>query len=70
MLGFVAAYAGGEATPRDSELEDVRWFTREELCAAAAAADDAAPGVHLPPPLAIARRLIDGWLDGSGPRVP
>src|SRR3954447_21641581 len=60
MLGFVAEYAGGEATPRDHELEDVRWFAREELDAIRAGRVD---GLHVPPPIAIARRLIDGWLD-------
>jgi NAD+ diphosphatase len=61
MLGFVAEYAGGEATTRDHELEDVRWFSREELEAIRAGTVD---GLHMPPPIAIARRLIDGWLDG------
>ncbi|MFL5887196.1 MAG: NAD(+) diphosphatase [Thermoleophilaceae bacterium] len=50
MLGFTATYAGGEAAVRDAELEDVRWFTTTELAE-----------IDLPPPLAIARRLIDGW---------
>jgi NAD+ diphosphatase len=60
MLGFTAAYASGEATIRDEELEDVRWFTRDELLEARESGDTT---LHLPPPLAIARRLIDGWLD-------
>jgi NAD+ diphosphatase len=59
MLGFVAEYAGGEATPRDGELEDVRWFSRRELEDMRAGSAD---GLGLPPPIAIARRLIDGWL--------
>jgi NAD+ diphosphatase len=59
MLGFVADYAGGEATPRDHELEDVRWFSREELDAIRAGHVE---GMHMPPPIAIARQLIDGWL--------
>jgi NAD+ diphosphatase len=54
MLGFVAAYAGGEPAIGDHELEDVRWFHRDELAA-----------TMLPPPLAIARTLIDGWLAGT-----
>ena len=54
MLGFEADYAGGDAQPRDDELEDVRWFTREELTSRG--------DLILPPPLAIARRLIDRWL--------
>jgi NAD+ diphosphatase len=60
MLGFFAEYAGGEATPRDQELEDVRWFSRAELEGVRAGTVD---GLGLPPPIAIARRLIDEWLD-------
>jgi NAD+ diphosphatase len=60
MLGFVAEYAGGEPATRDHELEDVRWFSREELLEIRAGRRD---GLHMPPPIAIARRLIDGWLD-------
>ena len=58
MLGFVATYDGGEAVTRDGELEDVRWFARAEVEAAARGAGEQ----FLPPRLAIARRLIDGWL--------
>jgi NAD+ diphosphatase len=60
MLGFVAEYAGGEAAARDGELEDVRWFSRSELFEIRAGRRD---GLHVPPPIAIARQLIDGWLD-------
>jgi NAD+ diphosphatase len=60
MLGFLAEYAGGEASVRDHELEDVRWFTRAEL---EGIRDGTIDGLHLPPPIAIARRLIDDWLD-------
>jgi NAD+ diphosphatase len=59
MLGFMADHAGGEPAACDGELEDVRWFSRDELRAAA----DGRGDIHLPPPLAIARRLIDGWLE-------
>jgi len=59
MLGFTARYAGGEARARDGELEGVRWFSRAELEAMREGrADD-----FLPPPDAIARRLVDAWLD-------
>jgi len=58
MLGFLAEHAGGEPDARDDELEDARWFTRDELAAAVAGEGD----VHVPPPLAIARTLIDRWL--------
>ena len=58
MLGFDARYVEGEATTLDGELQDVRWLTRDEL--ARAAREEGALG--LPPPLAIARRLVDDWL--------
>ena len=54
MLGFRCRYVGGGPYRRDGELEDVRWFEREEL------ADGSA---ILPPPLAIARVLIDEWIE-------
>jgi NAD+ diphosphatase len=58
MLGFEAAYVGGEPVAADGELDDARWFTRAELADAVAERGS----VRLPPPLAIARRLIDRWL--------
>jgi NAD+ diphosphatase len=69
MLGFSVPYVSGEAVATDGELEDARWFTREELSEAAAGRGT----MLLPPPVAIARTLIDGWLsrsrtDGAGTR--
>jgi NAD+ diphosphatase len=61
MLGFVAPWVSGEPRIGDDELEDVRWFGRAEV-------QDAVAGrgsLRLPPPLAIARRLVDGWLDST-----
>ena len=58
MLGFHATYASGEPRTGDDELDDVRWFSREELASIAREETD----FHLPPPLAIARQLIDEWL--------
>jgi NAD+ diphosphatase len=58
MLGFMADHAAGEPAARDGELDDARWFTRAEV-------QDAVDGrgvFAVPPPLAIARRLIDAWL--------
>jgi NAD+ diphosphatase len=56
MLGY-RAICGPEAQPhaRDGELEDARWFTKEELRA----------GGHLllPTPVSIAWHLITDWLD-------
>jgi NAD+ diphosphatase len=69
MVGFIAPWESGEPAPGEEDIDDVRWFDREEV--AAAAADDAggwggdsdAP-LLLPPRLAIARRLIERWLAG------
>jgi NAD+ diphosphatase len=58
MLGFTAPYRGGEPAARDGELEDARWFTREEI----AAATRGEGPLGLPPRLAIARRLLEAWL--------
>ena len=60
MLGFTASLAGtDDLSFADDELEDVRWFERGELREARASGD-----VLLPPPVAIARRLIEDWLAG------
>jgi NAD+ diphosphatase len=60
MIGFHAVAAPGAAEPRplDGELAEVRWFGRAELEAAVAGS----AGLRLPPPYAISRQLIDGWL--------
>jgi len=58
MLGFECAYVSGEPHPHDRELQAVEWFTGDELRRAAAGEGD----IAIPPPLAIARRLMDGWL--------
>ncbi|HMJ32509.1 MAG TPA: NAD(+) diphosphatase [Baekduia sp.] len=71
MLGFWATYAGGEPRPQaaDGELEDVRWFTRDEVVEAVsgdASWIDGAPSdrLMLPPRTAIARLLLDRWVAG------
>src|SRR6185503_9944654 len=58
MLGFSAPWISGEPVIGDEELEDARWFTREQV---RDAVSERGP-LRLPPPLAIARRLLDGWL--------
>jgi len=70
MLGFHARWVAGEPRPADGELEDARWFAGEEV--AAAAREDAAwdredgDRLLLPPTVAIARTLVDGWLRERG----
>lgn len=66
MLGFVADAHPDEPRVGD-ELEDARWFTREEVRAAQRRetdpAADAGTGLLLSPYPSIARWLIDGWAD-------
>jgi NAD+ diphosphatase len=58
MVGFIAEVAEGEATPDQTELEAVRWFTRAEAGALLRGEID---GAFAPPPLAIAHQLIKAW---------
>jgi NAD+ diphosphatase len=59
MLGFEAKSDGGEPSARDGELEEVYWFSLDEVRRAARGED---PGLMLPPPVSIARFLIDRWI--------
>jgi NAD+ diphosphatase len=54
MIGFYARYAGGELVPDGTEIVEAAWF---EL--------DALP--QLPPPISIARKLIDAFLVSRPP---
>jgi NAD+ diphosphatase len=65
MLGFVAPWRSGAPRRADGELEDVRWFAREELADAVGGRD--AP-LGIPPRLAIARRLMEHWLATTRPK--
>jgi NAD+ diphosphatase len=59
MLGFGAKADGGTPRVVDRELEQVRWFTLDEVAAAARGDEE----FSLPPRVSIARTLIDVWLD-------
>jgi NAD+ diphosphatase len=58
MIGFTAVAGEGDPRPGDGELQEVRWFERAEVEAAAAGQG----AIFLSPPYSISRRLIDGWL--------
>lgn len=55
MLGFTASYAGGEITLDNTEIEDARWFTADNL-------------PTLPGKISIARKLIDWFLADQHPQ--
>jgi NADH pyrophosphatase NudC (nudix superfamily) len=54
MLGFRATAGAQREIHRGSELADVQWFSRDDLLTGK---------ILLPPPQAIARRLIGAWLE-------
>ena len=60
MIGCTATAVSPELTIDYSELEDARWFTRDEVGAALDGRDDAP--FQAPPPWAIARTLLEHWL--------
>jgi NAD+ diphosphatase len=60
MLGFEARSDGGEPRARDGELAEVGWFTRDQVSMAARGEET---DMGLPPPVSIARVLIDRWLE-------
>ena len=60
MIGCRAEALGSELTIDTAELEDARWFTRDEIAASLADPDS---GPFQPPPrFAIARTLLECWL--------
>lgn len=63
MIGLIAEVDSDAAAPDQTELESVRWFTRAEL-RQVLASDAGWDGVLPPPPLAIARTLMDAWAAG------
>jgi NAD+ diphosphatase len=60
MIGFTATAAPGAVARADEELEDARWFSREDIATGF-------PG--LPPPQSVSFRLIEHWYD-AGSALP
>jgi NAD+ diphosphatase len=63
MLGFYATAVPGEVSVDGDELQEARWFERAELVELVARRE-----VRFPPPMSIARRLIDDWLADESAR--
>ena len=61
MMGFEGEALGRAITIDEDELAEARWFTREELLVMRQTKRGEGPS--LPPPLAIARTLLDRHLD-------
>lgn len=64
MIGLVCAVSNEDARPDESELEAVAWLSRDE---ARAMLDGRHPVLKAPPRIAIARSLIQAWVDGFEP---
>jgi NAD+ diphosphatase len=58
MLGFKAVASNGVICVGKDELENARWFTREELQSKLKRG-----ALKLPSPVSISYRLIEGWFD-------
>jgi NAD+ diphosphatase len=65
MLGFTATAYRSEPTVDENELQEARWFDREELEAQVASGQ-----VRLPRPVSIARRLVAEWLESPCEPTP
>jgi len=62
MIGAHAAALDDSLTIDTNELDDALWFTRQEVVEALA--QDPNASFQAPPPWAIARTLLEAWLDG------
>jgi NAD+ diphosphatase len=59
MLGFTARVEGDPTLHLDQdEIEEAHWFTRDQLCSGEGPR-------ALPPPVSIARNIIDRWVAGE-----
>jgi NAD+ diphosphatase len=63
MIGLIAEVDSDDARPDQTVLEAVRWFTRDEL-KKVLASEQGWDGVLAAPKLAIARTLMEAWVDG------
>lgn len=61
MIGLICEVDEGAAVADPDELEEVRWFTRDEARRLLAGE---LPGLFCPPPMAIAHSLIRAWVGG------
>lgn len=62
MLGYYAMAEGTSPRPDGEEIVEAQWFSRAELAAALRGGD-----IRLPPPVSIARRLVEGWYGAELP---
>lgn len=64
MIGCYAEAKSESIAIDKDELEDARWFHRDEVKEMLRRAVEGGDGLRMPPPLAIAHQLAKGWIDG------
>ncbi len=64
MIGCLAAAENEDITVDRTELDDARWFERDEVARALEGTHD---GMFVPPAMAIAHHLMRAWVDGAEP---
>lgn len=71
MVGCTARVTGHDLRLRDGELAEAYWFSRQQVGAAANWGEEVATAgravsrlAALPPPVSIARQLLDSWVQG------
>ena len=62
MIGAYAVAIDDSLSIDTNELDDARWFTRQEVIDAVEQRPEAS--FQAPPPWAIARTLLEAWLNG------
>ena len=66
MIGLIAEVSGQDARPDQTELEEVRWFHKDELRALLGGDTSGwgdIEGFGVPPPFAIAHQLMKAWTE-------
>ena len=63
MIGCFAEATTDDVVVDRTELEDARWFSKDEVAAMLLRRHDG--GLTTPPPMAIAYHIIRAWLDGE-----
>lgn len=63
MIGLIAEVTDDQATPDQTELEEVAWLTRSEAADVLAGRH---PAIKAPPPFAIAHTLLRAWVEEEG----
>lgn len=62
MIGLIIPAVSDEITVDPKEIEDARWFTRQETQSILAGTH---PDLYCPPPLAVAHHLMKVWANGE-----